>query len=110
MFNATSSSITTASTNTTNFFTFDHLKKTIIGSEINFKRAGIPGSVQYKALMNVMALRPDYTLAPIPAKKKTEKKQTYAGLTFDLMREFVEIKGNETQKAEMEEYIDKETA
>lgn len=107
MFTSNNTTINTASAT---YFTFDHIRKTIVGSEINFKRAGIPGSVQYKALMDVMALRPDYTLAPTPAKKKVEKKQTYAGLTFDLMKSYVEIKGNEVQRAEMAEYIDKEMA
>lgn len=104
-FNNTSVNSTSAT-----YFTFDHIRKTIVGSEINFKRAGVPGSVQYDALMKVMALRPDYTLAPVASKKKVDKKQTYAGLTFDLMREYVDIKGNETQKAEFAQYIDEDAA
>ena len=40
------------------------------------------------------------------ATKKVEKKQSYKGLNSDLIREYVEIKGTEAQKAELAEMID----
>lgn len=76
------------------YFTFDHVGKKILGSEYHFKKAGIPGSVQYEALMKRMAAQPNYKLSPIPAKKKVEKKQTYAGLTLALMEKYIAIKEN----------------
>ena len=58
----------------TNCFTFNHLNKTIVGSALNFKRAGNPENPQYEALMTAIDMQPTYTLAPIPAKHKVEKK------------------------------------
>ncbi len=94
MFNS-NNTINTASAT---FFTFDHIRKTIVGSEINFKRAGNPSTPQYADLMKFMAMKPDYTLAPTPAKKKVEKKQTYAGLNNELIADFVKLFGTEDEK------------
>ena len=90
----------------TNCFTFNHLNKTIVGSALNFKRAGNPENPQYEALMTAIDMQPTYTLAPIPAKHKVEKKQTYKGLTSELITEYVEVFGNEAQKAELAQMID----
>lgn len=76
------------------YFIFDHVGKKILGSEYHFKKAGIPGSAQYAALMARMEAQPTYKLSPIPAKKKVEKKQTYAGLTLALMKQYIAIKEN----------------
>ena len=90
----------------TNCFTFNHLNKTIVGSALNFKRAGNPENPQYGALMAAINMQPTYTLAPIPSKHKVEKKQTYKGLTSELITEYVEVFGNEPQKAELAQMID----
>lgn len=90
----------------TNCFTFNHLNKTIVGSALNFKRAGNPENPQYGALMAAINMQPTYTLAPFPAKHKVEKKQTYKGLTSELITEYVEVFGNEVQKAELAQMID----
>lgn len=90
-----------------NFFTFDHFNKKIVGTEQNFKKAGIPDSIQYNSLMEAIRRHPNYELSAIAPKVK---KQTYKGLTTDLMREYVEIKGNEVQKAELAEMIDDDEA
>ena len=73
------------------YFTFNHINKTIVGSEFNFKMSGNPTKPQYEALMNAMAMQPTYTLAPIASTKKVEKKQTYAGLTMELMEGYLAI-------------------
>ncbi len=80
-----------ASTKTAAYFTFDHINKTIIGSEYNFKMSGNPLKPQYNALMTAMAMQPNYTLDPIPSKKKVEKKQSYEGLTISLMEEYLNL-------------------
>ena len=109
MTNTTSSFVSTSNTamdtTFTTYFTFNHLKKTIVGSEFNFKMSGNPNKPQYEALMKAMAFQPDYTLAPVASTKKVEKKQTYKGLSFELMMDYVEFKGNEIQKAEFEEIV-----
>ena len=89
------------------FFTFDHFNKKIVGSELNFKKSGVPGSAQYNALMAAMDAHPNYALSAVAPKKE---KQTYAGLTCDLIREYVEIKGSEAQKAELAEMIGNDEA
>ena len=90
-----------------NFFTFDHFNKKIVGTEQNFKKAGIPDSIQYIALMESIRRHPNYELSAVAPKVK---KQTYAGLTTDLMREYVEIKGTPEQKEELEALIEKNEA
>ena len=73
------------------YFTFDHINKTIIGSEFNFKMSGNPTKPQYNALMNAMAMQPSYSLSPIASEKKVQKKRTYKGLTMPLMEQYLEI-------------------
>ena len=101
-----SASNTAMDTTFTTYFTFNHLKKTIVGSEFNFKMSGNPNKPQYEALMKAMAFQPTYTLAPVASNKKVEKKQTYKGLNFELMMDYVEFKGNEVQKAEFQAIVD----
>ena len=97
----------TNNTRTATYFTFDHFDKKIIGTELNFKKSGNPNNPQYEALMTAMERHPNYTLSPIAPKVK---KQTYKGLTTDLIREYVEIKGTEAQKAELAEMIGNDEA
>lgn len=88
------------------YFTFDHVGQKILGSAFHFKKAGIPGTMQYEALMERMKAQPTYTLAPIPAKTKATKKQTYAGLTTALMAEYIGIQTNsEKLTAEFEQMV-----
>ena len=70
------------------YFTYDHFNHKIIGSELNFKKSGIPGSAQYEALMTAMERHPNYSLSAVAPKVK---KQTYAGLTMPLMEEYLTI-------------------
>ena len=100
MTNTTSSSSTTIKTAT--YFTFDHFNKKIVGTEQNFKKSSISGTAQYNALMAAMSAHPNYELSAMAPKVK---KQTYAGLNFELMMDYVEVKGNEVQKAEFEEHV-----
>lgn len=100
-----SASTTAMDTTFTTYFTFNHINKTIVGSEFNFKMSGNPKKPQYEALMKAMAFQPTYTLAPVASTKKVEKKQSYKGLNFELMMDYVEVKGNEVQKAEFEQHV-----
>ena len=100
MTNTTSSSIST--TKTAIYFTFDHFNKKIVGTEQNFNKSSISGTAQYNALMAAMSAHPNYELSAMAPKVK---KQTYAGLNFELMMDYVEVKGNEVQKAEFEQHV-----
>ena len=75
---------TSNNTRTATYFTYDHFGKKIVGSELNFKKSGNPNNPQYAALMAAMAAHPNYELSAVAPKVK---KQTYAGLTCELMRE-----------------------
>lgn len=105
------SAMNTATTGSTKasaniYFTFDHIHKKIVGSEFHFKKAGIPASPQYNALMSAMESQPTYTLDSVTSKRKVENKQTYAGLTRDLMKAYIGIQpDNEKLTAEFEAMI-----
>lgn len=96
---------TSINTRTATYFTVDHFKHQIIGTEQNFKKSGILGSDQYNALMEVMAAHANYALTVKVSDKKVEKKQSYKGLTCELITEYVELFGNEAQKAELEQMV-----
>lgn len=95
---------------TANYFTFDHIRKTIVGTEFNFKMSGNPIKPQYEALMTAMAMQPTYTLAPIASAKKATKKQTYKGLNMELMAFHISQKGNEEAKAEFTHMVEQKVA
>ena len=106
MTNTTSSSIT-STTKTATFFACDHIGKRIYGSEANFKKAETLDTPQYKALTTLMERHPSYDLDAIaPAFAK----QSYKGLNFELMMDYVEIKGTEFQKAEFEEIVNRDSS
>ena len=114
MTNTTSSSITsttikTASTSKKFAFTYDHPNQKIVGTDINFQKAGIPGSALEKELIARMEARPNYGFTIIPTEQKPAK-QSYKGLNFDLMMDYVELKGTEFQKAEFEEIVNRDSS
>ena len=102
--------MTKTATSSKNLFTFNHIDKTIVGTEHHFNQAGIPDSTAYKALMAAMKMQPTYSLAPIPSTKKVEKKQTYKGLDMTLMADYIRIAGNEQSQAEFNHMVEGKTA
>lgn len=96
----TNTTSTINNTRTATYFTYDHFGKKIVGSELNFKKSGNPNNPQYAALMAAMAAHPNYELSAVAPKVK---KQTYAGLNNNLIAEYVDLFGNEAQKAELAE-------
>ena len=105
--NTSSNSVRSAAAVAADYFTFDHFNKKIVGTQQNFKKSGNSTTLQYASLMAAMELHPNYELSAIAPKVK---KQTYKGLTTDLIREYIEIKGNEAQKAELAELINNDEA
>lgn len=87
--------------NTTVCFTYNHISKTIVGTDVNFDKAGNPYNPQYVELMKRMEEQPTYTLAPIATTKKV--KRTYAGLTRELMVEYLEIQKEAFYDSALEE-------
>lgn len=106
---STSTTIKTASISKKFAFTYDHPNQKIVGTDINFQKAGIPGSALEKELIARMEARPAYGFTIIPTEKKPAK-QSYKGLNFELMMDYVEIKGTEFQKAEFEAHVNNDDA
>ena len=104
--NATMNNLTATATTSKKFaFTYDHPNQKIVGTDINFQKAGIPGSALEKELIARMEARPTYGFTIIPTEQKPAK-QSYKGLNFELMMDYVEFKGNEVQKAEFQAIVD----
>ena len=92
----------TTKTASANFFNCDHIGKRIYGSAANFKKAEIFDTPQYNALMTLMERHPNYSLDAIAP---DVQKQSYKGLTFELMADYVELKGTMIQQAEFNEIV-----
>lgn len=88
---------------TTPCFTFDHIHKQIVGTELNFRKSGIPGSAQDVELMARLAEHPDYTFQII---KPAKEKNSYKGLTCPLMAEYLEMTKQEVLSATLKKMRD----
>lgn len=85
----------TKATVSTTYFTYDHLNKKIDGTEENFILSGIPGSAQDLALMSCRKAHPDYEYRIVKLKKE---KNSYKGLTRELMFDYLEYFGSKDMK------------
>lgn len=81
------------------FFKFDMLNNTIVGSAENIRKAGDPSTPQYKALCNMKEIQPTFTVAVRQITRK-KNKETWDGLTIRAMRTFVEGQKDEAALAE----------
>lgn len=84
-------------------FTFDHVSKAIVGTDVNFQKAGIPGSKQEEELMARIDAHPTYSFKVIETEKKPAKK-TYAGLTRELMKEYISIQAEDKKEELMAQF------
>ena len=80
----------TATTSKKFAFTYDHVNKKIVGTDIAFQKAGVPGSALEAELMARIDARPTYGFTVISTEKKPAK-QTYAGLTMEVMEAYLAI-------------------
>ena len=81
------------------YFWYDHTKEKIIGKELNFKKSGIPGSAQDKALMYAKAQHPNYTYCIIKPKKE---KKSYKGLKRELMFDYIDCFGSKEMMEQLQ--------
>ena len=95
----------TATTSKKFAFTFDHVNKKIVGKDVDFQKAGIPGSKEESELTARMEARPTYGFTVLPTEKKPAK-QTYKGLGRELMREYIGIQ-KEAVKYDLMAQLDK---
>lgn len=90
-------------------FTFDFVNKSIVGSKHAIKKAGNPLTDEYKELCKMMSLQPTFSIVAkeedkTREKKSTKKKETYEGLTFAMMGEYINtLPENEKLIADFEE-------
>ena len=84
---------------TTPCFTYDHINHKIVGTELNFRKSGIPGSAQDMELMARLAEHPNYTFQII---KPAKEKNSYKGLTRELMYDYLEMTKQELLSAELQ--------
>ena len=86
-----------------NLFAIDFANNTIVASKTTLKKASIPNSAEYKALMKLMKQNPTFTVAEKEI-KKAEGKNTYKGLDKAFIEKYISIQSNATDlKAQYEQ-------
>ena len=73
-----------------NLFAIDFANNTIVASKTTLKKASIPNSAEYKALMKLMKQNPTFTVAEKEI-KKAEGKNTYKGLDKAFVEKYISI-------------------
>ena len=80
--------------NTTNKnFTLNFFKKTICGSKKAFAWANQGSGDAYNELMALMNAHPDFELEVVKP-KKNESKETYNGMNYQFMRDYISLEEN----------------
>ena len=74
-------------------FAVNFAENTIIATKTTLKKASVPNSPEYKALMKLMKHNPTFTVE-VKEIKKAEGKKTYAGLNNDFIKNYISIKQN----------------
>ena len=87
--------------NTHSLFSYDFPKRSIIASATTLKKARNPQSAECKILLRMMSEHPDFEVAEKEINKK-DGKQTYKGLTFQAMTDY--IKTQAKSEAEIRKY------
>ena len=85
-----------------NAFEVNFFNKSIAGTKSAFNKASKGEGAHYEELTRLMAQHPDFRLVIKEQKIQKEKKETYEGLTFELMKEYISIQNN--SKALMEAF------
>ena len=76
-----------------NLFAIDFAENAIIASKTTLKKASVPNSAEYKALMKLMKQNPTFTIAEKAIKEATGKK-TYEGLNKAFIEKYISIQDN----------------
>ena len=76
-----------------NLFAINFAENTIVASKTTLKKASIPNSAEYKALMKLMKQNPTFTIAEKTINQKKEKK-TYKGLNTAFVKTYIAIQSN----------------
>ena len=76
-----------------NLFAIDFANNAIVASKTTLKKASIPNSAEYKALMKLMKQNPTFTVTEKAIKEATGKK-TYKGLDKAFVEKYISIQTN----------------
>ena len=76
-----------------NLFTVNFAENTIIASKTTLKKASVPNSPEYKALMKLMKQNPTFTVET-KIIKEAEGKKTYEGLNKAFIEKYISIQSN----------------
>lgn len=84
-----------------NVFVVDFVNEKILGSKSALKKAGNPATNEYKELTSKLAAHPTFKVAK---RDPNEKKNTYKGLNFPMMENYINAQPNADElMAEYEE-------
>ena len=76
-----------------NLFAVNFAENTITASKTTLKKASVPNSPEYKALMKLMKQNPTFTIEEKKIKEATGKK-TYEGLNKAFIEKYISIQSN----------------
>ena len=76
-----------------NLFAFNFVDNTIVASKTTLKKAGKPGTPEYKELMKMIAKHPTFRVVEKEVTTNDSKK-TYHGLTIEVMKAHIEKQTN----------------
>ena len=76
-----------------NLFAVNFAENTITASKTTLKKASVPNSPEYKALMKLMKQNPTFTIEEKKIKEATGKK-TYEGLNKAFIEKYISIQTN----------------
>ena len=76
-----------------NLFTVNFAENSIVASKTTLKKASIPNSPEYKALMKLMKQNPTFAIVEKEI-KKAEGKNTYEGLNKAFIEKYISIQSN----------------
>ena len=87
--------------NTHSLFSYDFTTSSIVASATTLRKARNPESPECKALMRMLSEHPSFHVAEKEIRKKSGK-QTYKGLTFQAMTDYIKTQPN--SKDEIKKY------
>lgn len=87
-----------------NYFNYNFIEKTIVGSNASIKRANSGIGNEYTQLCKMLAEHPDFKVVPKDIKENHGKKK-YNGLTFDRMKEFISTQPDSENKLKVFEKV-----
>lgn len=76
-----------------NLFAYDFVNNTIVASKTTLKKAGKPGTPEFKELMKMIAKQPTFRVVEKDVAINDSKK-TYHGLTLEVMRTHIQKQEN----------------